>query len=159
MTREARTREYIAVLERGGLSAARTLLKRGVDPSLVLLVTLEYGPAELVLQILKKGAKVNGGKGDGLALLTANQAVLERKKKMKLLLDAGANVNATVEAGKRTLLTHAVLNQDDSLARFLVEQGAAVNRRDAAGSTPLGLAAQTGQKALADYLRQAGATP
>ena len=103
------------------------------------------------------GAHVNSLPNDQNALLAASQSHLDRRKKLKLLTHAGANVNATINPDKRTLLTLAILNLDESFARFLIEHGADINRRDSQGHTPLNIALATGQHGLANFLRTSGA--
>jgi ankyrin repeat protein len=54
----------------------------------------------------------------------------------RLLVDAGANVNATVGDGKDALGV-AVFNGSYDIASFLIDRGANVNQADAQGFTPL----------------------
>ncbi|XP_004345141.1 hypothetical protein CAOG_06392 [Capsaspora owczarzaki ATCC 30864] len=69
---------------------------------------------------------------------------------------AGADVNAATQAetDRFAPLHFAAINGDIKLARFLMESGAAVDKRDAKGNTPLILAAQFGHLLMIHFLVQ-----
>lgn len=73
---------------------------------------------------------------------------------LKLLIGAGADVNAAAPSGK-TALTEAV--GDAKCVRLLIDAGADVNAADAEGCTPLMLARLVGDVKSAAMLVEAGA--
>jgi ankyrin repeat protein len=79
-----------------------------------------------------------GGGGGGLTalILAAREGDLESAK---LLLDAGANINQTSNAGWTPLLI-ATNNRNYILGKYLMERGADVNMANGTGFTPLYLA-------------------
>ena len=75
----------------------------------------------------------------------------------KLLLDAGANVNARQHGGWTPL--HSVAqNGDVEFARVLTEAGADVNVRADNQQRPLDLALTQGHQAMVDFLESHGAS-
>lgn len=163
-----RTQRYIEHVLRGQLTAARRLARAGVDPNeefslgssgqwTAFAATLAEGPLDLVEALLKAGAHVNLRAEDRNALCVASRARLERRKKLKAVLAAGANVNMSVAPSKRTLLTLAALEGDETFARFLVEHGADVKRADYHGLTPHKLARMGGHDAIVELLERSGA--
>jgi ankyrin repeat protein len=71
---------------------------------------------------------------------------------VRLLLDAGANINDRLEDGY-TPLHHAASQGHLDVVRLLCERGAAADIEDDDGQTPLGIAKLLGQKAIAEYLQ------
>ena len=77
---------------------------------------------------------------------------------VKLLLDHGADVNAT-QADDFTPLHEAAQNGMVDVTQWLIERGAHVNPRlSSSGKTPLGLAIEHRHEAVAELLRKHGAT-
>jgi ankyrin repeat protein len=74
----------------------------------------------------------------------------------RLLLDHGADPNATTEYGHRPLL-RAVYRGNVELASLLIERGAEVAVEDAWGGTPIAAAARQGSDAMVERLTAAGA--
>jgi len=91
----------------------------------VLPFAVECGYYPLIQDIISAGAEIDasGGKDGGTALFIAIEK--KRKEVIKLLIDAGANVNApeAVLTGKTALLA-ASRNVDLQMARYLLELGA-----------------------------------
>nr|WP_272956132.1 ankyrin repeat domain-containing protein [Actinopolymorpha rutila] len=86
-----------------------------------------------------------------------------RVEAMRLLLEQGFDVNAGVRGGvlgpplRRTALHEAALAGNLPLTRFLVEQGADPELREASfDATPLGWAEHSGEEETAAYLRGLG---
>ncbi len=81
---------------------------------------------------------------------------------VKLLIDAGANVEAETAApsqNKAHPLHTAAYSNRATVAALLIERGAKVDARDSRGFTPLMIAASSGNTKVAELLLQAGADP
>jgi ankyrin repeat protein len=73
----------------------------------------------------------------------------------RILLDAGAEVNAKVEDGQ-TPLHFAVEFGNLDIVRLLVGRGASLDLRDDDGHTPMAVAAIRGKQDMVDLLREIG---
>jgi len=71
----------------------------------------------------------------------------------RLLLDAGANVNAKGEDGD-TALHRAAAYDDVELANLLVERGAAVAEQNDCGDTALDVAVRVGSDGIVELLKE-----
>jgi ankyrin repeat protein len=76
---------------------------------------------------------------------------------LEVLIEDGANVDATDADGKTALMS-AVIMDSPEVIRALLARGAAVSARDAAGQTALGMARQFGRADVASLLEKAGGT-
>lgn len=159
-----------------GRGAARPNEREAVQ--LRFLKEAIYGATDLLDELLKKGATVNGKARDGeVALINAMQGILNSDckayAKILYLLDAGADPNMS---GKGTLgldiappLHHAVWytqfrfipKLDPRCSKMilseLIRRGAHVSSRDQDGRTPLHIAAQHNHLFAARLLLEAGA--
>ncbi|MEX2443299.1 MAG: ankyrin repeat domain-containing protein [Alkalispirochaeta sp.] len=90
-------------------------------------------------------------------LMAAEQGRMEIVR--YLVEEAGADVNATTpdSRGEITPLRYAIENEDYEMVRFLVQNGADVNKANRAGWTPIMTAARTGNREILQYLLQEGA--
>ena len=79
-------------------------------------------------------------------------------KKIKMLLDEGADLNGKYDKGFTPLHWAATMNQVDAI-KFLIDEGANLNSRDGHQSTPLLLAAFFGNTESVESLLQGGADP
>jgi ankyrin repeat protein len=70
-------------------------------------------------------------------------ATLGDAEGIRLLIEAGANINATDDQGN-TALHEAVARRQTSAAKMLIERGASIGMRNVAGQTPLNLAKSDG---------------
>jgi len=77
----------------------------------------------------------------------------------RLLLDAGADVNARAGQQAYTPLHMAAAVGDLELVELLIQRGAAVAARDGDGRMPLDAAGLGGHSRVAERLRRAGAGP
>ncbi len=119
----------------------------------------------LIQRLIDKGADVNAQGYNGLIPL--HQAAQSgRLEVARLLIDRGADVNAfdryngpVGAAGITGTVLQVAINYHpkEEMAKFLVERGAKLNRKDSGGDTELHLAALKGYAELARALIEHGA--
>ena len=80
-----------------------------------------------------------GGSAGGISAAGRGARLLEAEQAVRVLLDAGADINATNEADFRAIHGAAYLGANE-LIELLVQQGADINARDFRGRTPYRLA-------------------
>jgi hypothetical protein len=142
-----------------GPALVRTLLRAGADPQddTALAWAAAKGEAAVVRLLLRAGGNPNARReaGNDPVLVCACQAKQDARKLVRLLLDAGADVNL---AGGWTPLGAAVLKNDLDLVRLLVQRGAHVNAKDRSHRTALQLAETVTKNAkIIEWLRRQGA--
>ncbi|KAF7557074.1 hypothetical protein G7Z17_g893 [Cylindrodendrum hubeiense] len=81
----------------------------------------------------------------------------ENEDFVRLLIDKGADVNASTNGG--LTLIHAIENRNEAIIQLLLERGANPNVKDLIGRSPLVLAAQRGSEAIFQLLLENGASP
>ena len=148
------------LLEHGASVRART--KVGNDA--LLMAARKPGNAAVVSLLLAHGAEFDGRNAGGATPLMAAVAA-EDAESVRVLLDAGADVNASPDAseagfllgGGRTPLMWAAYRGDVELVRLLLDRGAKVNAATGIG-TALHQAAWAGATDAARVLLDAGAT-
>lgn len=113
-------------VDAGATGMMRILLAAGADPN---LVTADGTTPVMVAAGL-------GGGGGGRRRPDGSNPALDR---VKLLLGAGANINATNEA-RFTALHGAAFTGNEEVIKHLVEQRADINAQDFRGRTPFRLA-------------------
>jgi ankyrin repeat protein len=166
--------ELFAAIDRGDVDQVRALLAAGADPDAVLaewpgwrplhaaIDVLEEGrPLETVVALLSHGATVDGWdpQHDATPLLMA--VFRGQPEAIRLLLDAGADVNVRGSEGDSPL-RWAVQAGDLVLARLLLEHGAARDIDASGGPTgmnALGRAARNLDVPMVQLLLEAGARP
>jgi ankyrin repeat protein len=131
---------------------------RSDDHNAPLLVSaVRDGDVEAVRSLLRQGAYANAAEGDGLS--TLHWAARSGEPEIaKILLDAGATVDARTRNGAYTPLHEASKAGNALVARVLLEAGAdPAARTTAGGATPLHFAAISGSAAAVKVLLESGA--
>ena len=101
------------------------------------------GDVEAVRALIKKGADVKAAQGDGMTAL--HWAGINRSPDMaRLLIGAGADVNAPTRIGNHTPLHVAAETGAGDVIKVLADAGANVKAVTSTGVTPLHLAAESG---------------
>ena len=146
----------------GDLKQVKTLLEganlnaQDGDGTTLLMYAVANAGADCVKVLLDKGADPNlNNKAGATALMWA----VNDLKKVQLLLDKGAHVNAVSKDEKSPL--GLALNLPNSLpvAQALLAKGANVNQADKRGFTPLMFAGFSGNLELIQLLLAKGADP
>jgi ankyrin repeat protein len=133
---------------------AKMLIERGADVNVAntrgqtrLWVAARYGDADVVEALLQAGADVNKADEDGYAPLSAAASAKAHEDGFaaittitKMLIDHGADVNATNNRGE-TALVRAMIGDSADVVEALLQAGADVNKADASGRLPLTVAA------------------
>ena len=108
--------------------------------------------------LLDEGGDANAGRGDGMTGL--HWAAKHGNSEMaRLLLDAGANLEALTRIGDHTPLHVASTAGHASVMMVLVEAGADVNASTTTGATPLHFAAASGSRQAVEVLLARNAQP
>jgi len=129
-------------------TARNELAAKGIAFSeLAFISAAKYGKTEIVKKFLTAGMNVNTNI-DGTALIAATAA--KNLDMVKLLLANGANVNETNYLGPP--LSAAVYVGSYDIAKYLIDNGSDVNLASDDGTTPLVIAAQTGQGEMVELL-------
>jgi ankyrin repeat protein/Flp pilus assembly protein TadD len=142
-TPKARARLLSAVLDRGDIARAQSLIASGVDAAgldaaLLLVVEKDAELIEIVRLLLNKGARVNQPGVRRTPLMLAIDR--DHMETIKLLLAKGADVNAIVD--RDTALAIAVKANNAAVVRLLLAGGADATANDLlyfAASAPWGL--------------------
>ena len=133
------------------------LLKQGADeqPMKLLQIAVEQGNKEIAELLIRYGASVNNQLAGGSSNLFQAVSKPDNATMIKVLLDAGAEVNLKNDAGD-TPLHIAVTHGPDNLPaiKLLVEAGADVNAQNADGKRIIFV---TKGDSVEAYLRSNGA--
>jgi ankyrin repeat protein len=155
-------KELFEAIRRGQLSAIRTILDR--DPQLVravdengstpLILAAYWASAAEVKELLARGADPNARNDNGVAALIPATDNLETGR---LLVEAGANVNARTEAGDSALMVAARRAGATPVAAYLLSKGADAGASTLDGNTALHRAAMSGDLDMITLLLEQGA--
>lgn len=114
------------------------------------------GNLDGVKRLIAQGTDVNfANRGGVTALMVASQ--WNRAEVADVLLENGADVDATESESGRNALMYSCLSGDLRVLRRLLESGAAVNAADGIGRTALMMAATIGSTRAVELLLQNGA--
>ncbi len=127
-----------------GLGVARLLLERGADPGGYVLWSFatpgiivdgeqDMGDPEVVALLLEYGADPTGTNTGGVTLLH----IVANVEIARLLVDAGADVNAADNPADWTPLHAVVGSGDRELIELYLDSGADIEAQDSNGQTPL----------------------
>jgi ankyrin repeat protein len=118
-----------------------------------LIEAVEESDFRRAQKLIAKGADVNQQNSYGYSALHVAAASGDAKV-VKLLLEAGANVNARNPTG--SALARAAQQGNAEIVRLLLQAGADVEAKDDSGWTPLFSAAMTGGAETVEVLLRAG---
>jgi uncharacterized protein len=142
------------------LLAGNRSLVNAVSPDgwLPLHLSAHFGHTDAVRALLNKGEKADAASTNAMRNTALHAAAAGRAPAVaRLLLDAGADVNAR-QSGGWTPLHSAAQSGNVEFARVLVEAGADVSVRADNQQRPLDLALTKGQQAMVDFLEAHGAS-
>lgn len=150
----------------GQTARMRALLAR--DPTLAnafsadgfmpLGLAVFFGHPETVEALLNFGAEVNASTREAMKVTPLHSAAAARQLPIaRVLINHGANVNATAAEGGFTPLHEAAANGDIEFAKLLLEHGAEINATMGDGKSPLAYAIDRRQTAMEAFLRARGA--
>jgi len=117
-----------------------------------LHLAAHYGHADLVALLLHNNAEVDLRSTNAMANTALHAAMAGRQTRVaKILLDAGAQVNAKQHGGW-TALHAAAANGDGAAVELLLAHGATANSANDTGVTPAAAARERGHTQIADLL-------
>jgi quinoprotein dehydrogenase-associated probable ABC transporter substrate-binding protein len=153
----------ISAIRSGYVDVATYLVEHQADANLtdrsgwtpLMWATWGDNPA-LVNMLLAHHAKLDATDKDGLTPLGI-AAQNGKVKATRVLLDAGADVNAPIAKGGYTPLMLASISGSSELAAALIEHGAKVNVANPGGLTALMIAAAGNRSTIAGLLLRSGA--
>jgi quinoprotein dehydrogenase-associated probable ABC transporter substrate-binding protein len=153
----------ISAIRSGFVGIATYLVEHQADANLtdrsgwtpLMWATWADNPA-LVNMLLAHHAKLDATDDDGLTPLGI-AAQNGKVKATRVLLDAGADVNAPIAKGGYTPLMLASISGSSELAASLIEHGAKVNAANPGGLTALMIAAAGNRSTIAGLLLRSGA--
>jgi hypothetical protein len=122
------------------------------------LEIVKSGSTEEIADAAKKGADLDARtKRDKMTPLMM-AARYNSSESVKVLIEAGADVNA-IDSVENTALRYAISYNDTDAVKHLVEAGADVNDVGKLGITPLIIVAMRGTPRMGEVLIEAGADP
>ncbi|UYV77857.1 hypothetical protein LAZ67_15002600 [Cordylochernes scorpioides] len=149
--------------EFGHVDTARILIEAGADVNrrnlmsstpLDLAILGEH--VEMVKLLLESGARVNSKDCWGTAPLYLSCCTAQNEEIAKILIKAGADINAKIDLYSRTCLHQS---GKINIADILLRNGASINIQDSVGDTPLIAALLMGNLEMIMFLLSRGADP
>jgi ankyrin repeat protein len=123
-----------------------------------LILAAKKGNKEMIEALISAGADVNRQKeGGGSALMYAVSGKQRNVDICLLLIENGAEINATSNWSKETALMEAAHSGNIEACRLLIENGADVNMKDKNGETALMKAAEHFNIKICEILIENGA--
>jgi len=159
---------FTQALVTGDLKTAESLLSAGLNPDFrdrfgrtLLINAVTFGDNKIASLLLSHHADPNAPRKPNAGQFAATPLQCAARtgnlEMAALLINAGAEVDATGEAGHTPPLSFAVLFNQLDMIRFLIEKGAEVNVRDGEGASPLDYAAWQGSLDVVAMLLAHGA--
>lgn len=152
--------DFVSACVLGDEKKVRTMLDQkpsranemSMDGGLPLCLASAFGRSSVVKLLLDKGARVNDRSDAFDHVAPIHAAAFGRDIKcLKLLIDYGADVNATQD-GSFTPLMEAANNGDLAIVKLLVSRGAKVDAKNDDGRTALDLAVSSKRTSVVRYL-------
>ncbi|UYV77794.1 hypothetical protein LAZ67_15002307 [Cordylochernes scorpioides] len=147
----------------GHVDTARILIEAGAEVNrrnLMSLTPLDLAilgeHVEMVKLLLESGAQVNRTDRRGSTPLYLSCCTAQNEEIAKILIKAGADINARTDLYSRTCLHHS---GKINIADILLRNGASINIQDSLGYTPLNAAVQMGNLEMVMFLLSKGADP
>jgi uncharacterized protein len=113
-----------------------------------------FGHPDTIRLLLARGADVAQAARNPMRIQALHSAVTGSFDAVKLLVEAGAPVNATQHLGW-TPLHEAVNRNDIAMTRYLLAHGADPKQQNEAGTSAIGIAAEKGQVEVLKLLKGA----
>lgn len=111
-----------------------------------------YGYVEIMNLLIKKGADPNAKNRDGLTSISI-AAINGHLGAVKVLIEAGANIDVQDEKYGANALIGAAANGHDAIIKLLLDHRAKVNLRANNGLTALGFAKEKNRKSTVQHLQ------
>lgn len=165
--------DFIDAAMYGNLEVVKAAIAKGIDINAIgsegqtaLMYAANFVHIPVVQALIDAGSDLDilsedGGLGEGMTALMhvagSFFATGKRAEVVKMLVDAGANVNLKGEEGFTALMRAAVAGYADS-TKALIEAGADLNLRDDNGNTAMMLAEDNSHSKIVRLLKDAGAS-
>jgi ankyrin repeat protein len=157
----------ISIAATGRVALMPAALKSGADVNArrsdgttALLMAIHYKHEDVLELLLGAGASANAADASGFTPLMVSTK--SSVTVMKRLLDAGAEVDATLAGYRWTALMYAVQFATPEHVQMLLDKGASLDLKDASGRTALEFASRrtdVAGRAIAELLRTRGGVP
>jgi ankyrin repeat protein len=137
------------------LDADATLLNAyAADGFFPLALAAFFGHPQTVKLLLARGADVGQAARNPMKIQALHSAVTNSFETVKMLVDAGAPVNAKQDKGWAPL--HEAANRGDvEMTRYLLAHGADPKQQNDDGKSPIGIAAEKGNQDILRLLKGA----